>query len=186
MKLLLAADLHGSLSATERLLEQGERLQVDQWLLLGDLLNHGPRNPIPAAYAPAAVAACLNPYAAQIMAVQGNCDSEVDQMLLDFPLLGRYSQVLGRFGSKLRRLFLTHGHHYGPDNLPPLAEGDLLASGHTHIPGIAQRCGHWLLNPGSVTLPKGGSVASFALIDEAALSLFALEDGRLLQRQDWD
>ncbi len=186
MKLMIAADLHGSLGACERLLQHFSSSGAEQLLLLGDLLNHGPRNPVPADYAPAAVAERLNQCAQKILAIQGNCDSEVDQMLLSFPLLGRYSLVLGSFGGRLRRLFLTHGHHYGPDQRPPLAAGDLLACGHTHIPQLEYRDACWLLNPGSTTFPKGGSEAGFALLDDDQLGLYRLVDGVAFAQLAWD
>ena len=130
MKLMFASDLHGSLSATDRVLELFEQSQADWLILLGDLLNHGPRNALPERYQPAQVAEQLNLYRDKIIAVRGNCDSEVDQMLLSFPIMAPFQQVL----LPKRRLFLTHGHLYHPDTLPPLAAGDVLVYGHTEPP----------------------------------------------------
>lgn len=176
MKLMFASDIHGSLPATERVLtlfaESGA-----QWLvLLGDLLNHGPRNALPEGYAPAQVAGRLNEQAARIIAVRGTCDSEVDQMLLNFPITAPWQQVL----LEDRRLFLTHGHLFGPDHLPPLGAGDVLVYGHTHLP-VAERRGEVIhFNPGSVSIPKGGHVASYGILDENVLRVIALNDQRVI------
>ncbi|CAK8741897.1 Phosphodiesterase YfcE [Sodalis praecaptivus] len=137
MRLMIASDIHGSLAATRRLLATFD-VSGARWLvLLGDFLNHGPRNPLPEDYRPAEVAAALNAYRQRIIAVRGNCDSEVDEMLLDFPFSAPWQQVLL---GETRRLFLTHGHLYHPAHLPPLAPGDAFLYGHTHIPQ-AERAG---------------------------------------------
>ncbi len=152
MKLMLISDIHGSSAGLEQALQLAEKEGADRILILGDLLNHGPRNPLPEGYEPQKVARLLNENAGKITCVRGNCDSEVDQMLISVPVLGDYALVL----VDGRQLFLTHGHNHGPDNLPVLAEGDVLCSGHTHIPMIENREGRYLFNPGSITLPKGG------------------------------
>lgn len=136
MKLMFASDIHGSLPATERVLSLFEQSGAQWLIILGDVLNHGPRNALPEGYAPAQVAEKLNQYADKIIAVRGNCDSEVDQMLLHFPITAPWQQVL----LANCRLFLTHGHLFGPDNLPALTTGDVLVYGHTHIP-VAERRG---------------------------------------------
>ena len=123
MKLMFASDIHGSLPATERVLSLFAQSGAQWLIILGDVLNHGPRNALPEGYAPAQVAEKLNPYASRIIAVRGNCDSEVDQMLLHFPITAPWQQVL----LEQHRLFLTHGHLFSPDNLPALAAGDVLA-----------------------------------------------------------
>ncbi|MGL4958007.1 MAG: phosphodiesterase [Plesiomonas sp.] len=171
MKLLFASDLHGSVEATERVLQRFEQHQADWLILLGDLMYHGPRNPLPAGYAPAQVAALLNPYKDKIIAVRGNCESEVDQMLLHFPVMADYQQVL----LSARRIFLTHGHLYNPQSLPPLAAGDILAYGHTHLP-VAEMSGDIIVfNPGSAALPKGGFPASYGLLADNRLQVLALD-----------
>ncbi|MCV9879560.1 phosphodiesterase [Brenneria izbisi] len=173
MKLMFASDLHGSLSATERVLSHFEHSGADWLILLGDFLNHGPRNPLPDNYQPAEVAARLNGYARHIIAVRGNCDSEVDQMLLTFPVTAPWQHVL----LPKNRLFLTHGHLYHPDNLPPLNVGDVLVYGHTHIP-VAERRGEiYHFNPGSVSLPKGGYPASYGTLEDDMLRVLSLSDG---------
>lgn len=171
MKLFFASDLHGSTAATELMLARFEASRAHWLILLGDLLYHGPRNPLPESYNPAGVAALLNPYASGIIAVRGNCDSEVDQMLLAFSIMNESSQVL----LQEKRLFLTHGHIHGRDNVPALCPGDILVSGHTHLPK-AERVGDIIqFNPGSTTLPKGGYPASFGLLSGNQLSVMELQ-----------
>ena len=176
MKLMFASDIHGSLPVAERVLalfaESGAR-----WLvILGDVLNHGPRNALPEGYAPAQVAERLNSVAERIIAVRGNCDSEVDQMLLHFPITAPWQQVL----TEHQRLFLTHGHLYGPANLPPLAAKDVLVYGHTHLPVAEKRDEIFLFNPGSVSIPKGGFAASYGLLDGHKLQVLALNDQQVI------
>ena len=126
-----------------------------------DALYHGPRNPLPEGYNPAEVANLLNHYKDQIIAVRGNCDSEVDQMLINYQMMETYSTIL--FDD--RKMFLTHGHIYNPENLPTLCDGDIFAFGHTHLP-VAEKCGGiYIFNPGSITLPKGGNPKSYGVFD---------------------
>ncbi|UDQ74693.1 phosphodiesterase [Pectobacterium brasiliense] len=173
MKLMFASDIHGSLSATDRVLDLFEQSHADWLILLGDFLNHGPRNPLPEKYQPAEVAARLNAYASRIIAVRGNCDSEVDQMLLTFPITAPWQHVL----LPQNRLFLTHGHLYHPENMPPLHAGDVLVYGHTHIPVAEQRGEYYFFNPGSVSLPKGGYLASYGLLEQGELRVLPLHGG---------
>ncbi|HCB3605293.1 TPA: phosphodiesterase [Klebsiella aerogenes] len=176
MKLMFASDIHGSLPATERVLERFAQSGAQWLVILGDVLNHGPRNALPEGYAPAQVAERLNSVAQRIIAVRGNCDSEVDQMLLHFPITAPWQQVL----SERYRLFLTHGHLYSPDNLPPLAAGDVLAYGHTHIPVAEKRGDVFLFNPGSVSIPKGDFAASYGMLEDDRLQVFALNDNQVI------
>ena len=176
MKLMFASDIHGSLPATERVLSLFEKSGAQWLIILGDVLNHGPRNALPEGYDPAQVAEKLNPYASRIIAVRGNCDSEVDQMLLHFPITAPWQQVL----LEQHRLFLTHGHLFSPDNLPALAAGDVLVYGHTHIPVAEKRGAFSLFNPGSVSIPKGGYSASYGLLDEGRLQVLALNDNQVI------
>ncbi|MEG1193797.1 MAG: phosphodiesterase [Clostridia bacterium] len=162
-KLMIASDLHGSGLYVNQLLEAFAREQAQRLLLLGDLLYHGPRNDLPDGYAPKQVTARLNEVAGQLLCVRGNCEAEVDQAVLDFPVLSDSALVF--FGGKT--LFLTHGHKLGPDNLPKLQPGDILLSGHTHVPMWAQRSGIWCLNPGSASLPKAGTQHGYMTLDEA-------------------
>ncbi len=176
MRLLFFSDLHGVLPAAEALIRQAESLQAKQWVFLGDALYHGPRNGIPGFYDPAAVAELLNEYADRILAVRGNCDTEVDQLMLHFPLLADYSQLL----VDDRRIFLTHGHLFNESNPPPLPPGAVLAHGHTHIPELREQAGLTVFNPGSVALPKGGFPASFGFFDGKKLSIRRLADGEII------
>lgn len=176
MKLMFISDLHGSLPATEKALNVFAQSGAQWLVILGDLLNHGPRNALPEGYSPAAVAQCLNQVADKIIAVRGNCDSEVDQMLLDFPITAPWQQVL----LPRQRLFLTHGHLYNPEQLPPLATDDVLVFGHTHLPVARQHHPYYLFNPGSVSIPKGGYEASFGMLDDDVLSVRTLQDNRMI------
>lgn len=176
MKLMFASDLHGSLPATEKVLEIFGRSGAQWLVLLGDLLNHGPRNALPAGYQPAAVAQCLNSYKNQIIAVRGNCDSEVDQMLLQFPIMAGWQQII----MPETRLFLTHGHLYHPGALPPLREGDILVYGHTHLPQAEWQDDIICFNPGSVSIPKGGYPASYGMLDEGVLQVLTLQNEDLV------
>lgn len=162
MTLFFASDLHGSLTATQNMLAKFHQSGSRYLVLLGDILNHGPRNPIPNGYAPAEVAEVLNQYADRIIAVRGNCDSEVDQMLLTFPITASFQQVI----LPQMRLFLTHGHIYKPDNLPQLLKGDAFVYGHTHIPVAEYQSGILHFNPGSTSIPRNNLAASYGLITE--------------------
>ena len=153
MKLIIASDIHGSAYWCAKLVELIEAEQPDRILLLGDLLYHGPRNDLPRDYAPKQVIPMLSKYKDIIIAVRGNCEAEVDQMVLPFPCLADFSQLYA--DGKL--LYLTHGHHHSPDNLPPLPEGSLFLSGHTHVKLDEMRGSVRCLNPGSVSIPKDGS-----------------------------
>jgi uncharacterized protein len=159
MKLCIISDIHGSLESLETALAAFEREGASHLVILGDYLNHGPRNPIPGGYAPDRTAVLHNRYREKILGVRGNCDSEIDQMLLEFPMMGDYAIVLDQG----RRLFLTHGHGLSPERLPPLEKGDVFLSGHTHIPSLKLSDGIVLMNPGSVTLPKGGNPRTYGL-----------------------
>lgn len=163
MKVLIASDIHGSAYWAKRLADAVEREAPDRIVLLGDVLYHGPRNDLPREYAPKEVIALLNPLADRIIAVRGNCDAEVDQMVLDFPLMADYSTLVDEDG---RELFLTHGHVYGAgmhnsvDHMPALSQGSALVYGHTHVKVNEESAvcpGVWLFNPGSVSIPKDGS-----------------------------
>ncbi len=161
MKLFFASDLHGSLPATKETIDLFIASEAEHLILLGDILYHGPRNPIPEGYEPAQVAELLNQYSKQIIAVRGNCDSEVDQMLLSFPMMMDYAWVLLETG---QRLFLTHGHLYNSGNRPELREGDVMVHGHTHIPVAELQDGITIFNPGSMTFPRNGLPRSYGLM----------------------
>ena len=172
MKIMVASDIHGSALYCRRMLERFDEEGADKLLLLGDLLYHGPRNPLPEEYNPKAVAEMLNARKQQILCVRGNCDGEVDQMMLEFPIMADYCIL--SVGSRM--IFATHGHHHNENSLPMLQEGDILLHGHTHIPVLEDRGVYMLANPGSVTLPKQNSVRGYLLLEEGALTLKDLDN----------
>ncbi|TKB48572.1 phosphodiesterase [Ferrimonas sediminicola] len=177
--MLFISDIHGCLPALERALEWADKLNCRHLILLGDILNHGPRNPVPDGYNPPRVAERLNEHAERILAVRGNCDSEVDQMLCQFPLLADYSNML--LGKQ--RAFITHGHLWNDTKLPPLARGDIFCFGHTHIPMARWQEGRLMFNPGSVTLPKGGYAPSLGHFDGTHLTVMGL-DGNTIEQAE--
>ncbi|MDD9173264.1 MULTISPECIES: phosphodiesterase [Aliivibrio] len=177
MKLFFASDLHGSLTATQRMIDAFTASKADHLILLGDLINFGPRNPIPEGHNPIAVAELLNQYAESIIAVRGNCDSEVDQMLLSFPIMSDYNIVLLPTGQKL---FLTHGHIYNADKRPLLKKGDIIVHGHTHITVAEWQGEQIIFNPGSTTFPRNeDGKPSYGLLDDSCLSVLDF-DGNVL------
>jgi uncharacterized protein len=161
MKIFFISDIHGSAAWLDRALAICESVQADQIVLLGDLMYHGPRNPLPDGYNPGEVAALLNRYKHKIIAVRGNCDAEVDQLLIEFPMMADYAWIY----NEGRRIFVTHGHLTSMEELPPLSPGDLFIQGHTHLPVAEQQGDFILLNPGSIALPKGGYPNSYAILE---------------------
>lgn len=170
MKLVIASDIHGSAFWCGKLMEVIERENPDKILLLGDLLYHGPRNDLPRDYAPKQVIPMLSKYKDKILAVRGNCEAEVDQMVLPFPCLADFSVLLCDGVT----IYLTHGHHDNPDQLPPLEQGSVFLSGHTHVKMDEVRNGIRCINPGSVSIPKDGS-NSCMIWDDGALRTVYLE-----------
>lgn len=177
MKWLIASDIHGSAYWCERLLDAYRRENADRLLLLGDILYHGPRNDLPQAYAPKQVIALLNPLKDEILCVRGNCEAEVDQMVLDFPVLADYGLLSE--GKKL--IFCTHGHVYNNAHLPPLCPGDVLLHGHTHVPAWEDHGTYLYLNPGSVSLPKENSWHGYMTLENGAFTWKDL-DGQVRHR----
>lgn len=171
MKLLIASDIHGSAYWCGKLLELARQEQPDKLVLLGDILYHGPRNDLPREYAPKKVIPMLSDWADKILCVRGNCEAEVDQMVLPFPCMATYSQLL----VDGKTFFLTHGHHYHPDALPTLREGDVFLYGHTHVKLDEMRQNIRCLNPGSVSIPKDGS-HSCLIYENGEFSFRILED----------
>lgn len=153
MKIFIASDIHGSAYFCRLMLERYKAENADRLLLLGDVLYHGPRNDLPKEYAPKEVIAMLNPLKNDILCVRGNCDTEVDQMVLEFPVLADYALL--QIGE--RTIYATHGHIYNENNLPPLHKGDILLNGHTHVPKCTKYENYTYMNPGSVSIPKEGS-----------------------------
>ena len=165
MKLFIASDIHGSAYYCRQMLEAYDREQADRMLLLGDILYHGPRNDLPREYAPKTVIDLLNARRSQILCVRGNCDTEVDQMVLAFPILADYA-LLWLDG---RAVYATHGHVFNTAHLPPLQPGDILLHGHTHVPACETRDGVTYLNPGSVSIPKAGSPHSYMTLEDGLM-----------------
>ena len=162
MKLMIASDIHGSAYYCEKLVKAFEREEADKLLLLGDILYHGPRNDLPKEYAPKKVIEILNNLKNRILCVRGNCDTEVDQMVLDFPVLGDYAVIY----DGIRTIYATHGHIYNAENLPPLQKGDVLLHGHTHIPVYDVNEDYILINPGSVSIPKEESHNGYIIYEK--------------------
>jgi putative phosphoesterase len=176
MKILFISDIHGMPGTLKKALEHADKLQADQLVILGDILYHGPRNGVPDLYNPPKVVELLNARKNQILAVRGNCDAEVDQMLLNFPIMADYSEL---FDGE-HRFFLTHGHLWNEEHLPDLPPGAILAHGHTHI-AVKKTLdnGITIFNPGSISLPKNTVVRTFGFYDGRELSVRALETGEI-------
>ena len=181
MKILVASDIHGSHLYCKQLVEAFEREKANKLLLLGDLFYHGPRNALPEIYQPMQVAEMLNALRDRILCVRGNCDAEIDQMIAQFPIMADYCMLF--IGG--RTIFATHGHLYNTDQLPPLSPGDILLHGHTHVP-VCESFGenNYYLNPGSVSIPKGGSERGYLLMDQTGCSWKTL-DGAQFMRYDF-
>lgn len=166
MKLLIASDIHGAADWCARLMDAIGAENPDRVVLLGDLLYHGPRNDLPEDYAPKKVIGMLNGIAEKVIAVRGNCEAEVDQMVLPFPVLADYCLL----ESAGHLIYATHGHHFNEDHLPPLHPGDVLLHGHTHIPCRTLRDGVYVLNPGSVSIPKAGSWHGYMTLEDGVFT----------------
>lgn len=179
MRLMIASDIHGSARYCAELLEARKRECPEKLLLLGDLLYHGPRNDLPEEYAPKKVIAMLNEIREEILCVRGNCEAEVDQMVLDFPVLADFC-ILYEAG---RMIFATHGHIYHENKLPPFKKGDILLHGHTHIPACRVHETYTYINPGSVSIPKDGSAHSYLMLEEGVFTWKTLA-GEVYQTYD--
>ena len=176
MKIGIISDTHGS-AGCWAMAWKNFFCNTDLIFHAGDILYHGPRNPLPDEYAPAEVAAMLNALTVPITAVRGNCDAEVDQMMLDFPIMADFSQIF----DGARQFFLTHGHLWNEDNLPNVPEGSVLAHGHTHIPVLHKVNGITVFNPGSISLPKRNLPPTFGFYDGSALLHYDLISGERLE-----
>ena len=179
MKLLIASDIHGDLESAEIVINKFNEEKCDKILLLGDILYHGPRNDLPATYAPKKVISMLNEYKDKILAVRGNCDTEVDQMVLEFPILADYA-LLSLDGLTV---FATHGHHHNTATPPPLMKGDILLHGHTHV----LRCEEFgnvnlYINPGSVSLPKEGNPRTYMVYENRTFTIKTVSGDSVLTK----
>ena len=167
MKLLFASDIHGDWRAAERLTEILKKEKCDKMVLCGDLLYHGARNDLFDTYDTKKTAEILNSEAKNIIAVRGNCDSEVDQMVLDFLIMADYNMIY----TDDKRIFITHGHIYNTADSLKMQEGDIMVSGHTHILRAERYFGCYFLNPGSVSLPKGGNPKSYMIYENRSFDI---------------
>lgn len=174
---MIASDIHGSEYYCKKMLGCLEKEQADRLILLGDILYHGPRNDLPKEYCPKAVIALLNQQKDKILCVRGNCEAEVDQMVLEFPVMADYAIIF--CGSRM--MFVTHGHLFNENNLPPMNKGDILLHGHTHILAAENRESYVYLNPGSVSIPKNGNVPSYMIYEDDCFTIKDLEGSVLKQ-----
>lgn len=165
MKWMIASDIHGSAYYCRELLAAAQREAVDKLLLLGDVLYHGPRNDLPRDYAPKEVIAMLNGIKEKLLCVRGNCDTEVDQMVLEFPILADYAILC--VGERV--IYATHGHVYNESKLPPLGQRDVLLHGHTHVPKCVEHGNYLYVNPGSVSIPKENSPHGYLILENEQL-----------------
>jgi len=171
MKIMIASDIHGSAYYCRQLLEQYRKEKPDKLLLLGDILHHGPSNDLPREYDPKQVISMLNGIKEEILCVRGNCDTEVDQMVLEFPILADYAILY----TGTRMIYATHGHVYHMENPPMMKRGDILLHGHTHVPAKQEFDGKYYLNPGSVSIPKEESPHGYLMLEEGDFTWKTLE-----------
>ena len=171
MKWMIASDIHGSAHYCSKLIEAYKAEKAERLLLLGDVLYHGPRNDLPEEYAPKRVIEMLNAMKDDIFAVRGNCESEVDQMVLEFPVLAEYALI--PVGDRL--IYAVHGHNYNEKNLPPLHKGDILLNGHTHVPKCVEHDDYIYMNPGSVSIPKENSHHGYMILEDIVFTWKDLE-----------
>lgn len=180
MKLLICSDIHGDLDSMQKVLDAYKKEGAEKILILGDLLYHGPRNDLPSTYAPKKVIELLNDNRDIIMSVRGNCDTEVDQMVLNFPILADYIYLsLDGLG-----IFATHGHHHNTSAMPPMREGEILLHGHTHVLKIEELDGgRYYINPGSAALPKENNPRTYAVYENRCFTIKDFDGGIVMQKQ---
>lgn len=166
MKIMIASDIHGSAYYCEKMLEAFKREGAEKLVILGDILYHGPRNDLPKEYAPKTVIEMLNAYKEKLLCVRGNCEAEVDQMVLEFPVLADYG-VLFIDGINI---YITHGHMYNEANPLPMPKGSIMLNGHTHVPKYAEHENYVYMNPGSVSIPKEESEHSYMVLENGVFS----------------
>ncbi len=175
MKILIASDIHGSLKYCRKLVERYNEENCDKLILLGDVLYHGPRNDLPEEYNPKGVIALLNGMAQEILCVRGNCEAEVDDMVLEFNVLAEYALLFNNG----RTFFLTHGHKFNPQNPPKLKKGDVLFNGHTHVSKIEATETFLYVNPGSVSIPKEDTPRGYMILEDEKITHKNLEGEEL-------
>ena len=180
MKLLICSDIHGDYDAAKRIVDIFDAESCDKLIILGDLLYHGPRNDLPKGYAPKKLIPLLNGMKDKILTVRGNCDAEVDGMVLDFPVLTPMRHISAN-GVKM---LLTHGHKYNSSNPPKMKNGEIMLHGHTHILKIEEfGDGNFYINPGSVALPKEGNPRSYAVYESRTFTIKELDGKVIIQKR---
>ncbi len=173
MKYMIASDIHGSAYYCKKMIEAYDREQAKKMVLLGDILYHGPRNDLPLEYAPKTVISLLNERKDEILAVRGNCDAEVDQMVLNFPIMADFAMF--EIG-KGRTVYISHGHVYYEGKLPPMRKGDIFLQGHTHVIRTEKKDGIIYLNPGSVSIPKEGNPPTYAVLENDIFTIKTFDE----------
>lgn len=176
MKYMFASDIHGSAYYCKKMLDAYREENAERLVILGDLLYHGPRNDLPKEYAPKQVIAMLNEYKEEISAVRGNCEAEVDQMVLQFPVMADYCLII----EGDRTIFATHGHLFSEENLPPMKKGDIIIHGHTHVLRAEKKEDYTILNPGSVSIPKEGNIPTYAILEDGLFTIKGF-DGEIVK-----
>lgn len=182
MRFMIASDIHGSALYCQQMLIRYDEEKADRLILLGDLLYHGPRNDLPKGYEPKKVIDMLNNRAAELLCVRGNCEAEVDQMVLDFPIMADYAVL----PLKKNMIFITHGHKLSVDNPPPLKKKDILLHGHTHVPVCKETNSFIYLNPGSVSIPKDGTHNSYMTFEDGLFLWKRLYTGTAFMEYKWN
>lgn len=181
MKLLIASDIHGDIECCEKMLDLAKAHNVNKIVLLGDILYHGPRNDLPENYAPKKVIDALNAVKEKLICVRGNCDTEVDQMVLKFPILST-TAILYDSECDITML-LSHGHIYSPDNLPPMNTGEVFLYGHTHVKKAEKKDGILCINPGSVTLPKENNPRTYAIYEGGVFTIYDFDGNKIVRTE---
>ena len=179
MKFMIASDIHGSAHFCRLLIDAYNRENADRLIILGDILYHGPRNDLPEEYAPKKVIEMLNAIKDELLCVRGNCDTEVDQMVLEFPIMGEYMII--PVGKNI--IYATHGHIRNKNNMPPLKKGDVLLHGHTHIPTLDEENGIYIINTGSVSIPKNCSQNGYMIFENNTFTLKNLDGEEIAKRE---
>jgi len=177
MKIMIVSDIHGSGYFCEKMIERFKEEGAEKLLLLGDLLYHGPRNPLPKNYDTKKVYELLNSVKDKILCVRGNCDSEVDEMVLEFPIMADYAYV----NAEGVDIFATHGHLYDEKNPPLLKKGDILLYGHFHVPAANEYENFTHINPGSLSLPKEDSPNSYMIFENKEFIWKNVENGEIFK-----
>lgn len=172
MKIMVISDIHGSLYYLNKIIKIFKKNEYDYILILGDELYHGPRNDLPKEYNPKETAKVLNELRDKIIAVRGNCDAEVDQIMLEYPIMSDYTIIL----SNRKKIFATHGHIYNDEKMPYLSKGDIFLYGHTHIYRLELKNGIYILNPGSISLAKNGNENTYGVLENDVFYIKNLEE----------